>query len=327
MERHPRSARTLSRGVLALLVAGSIVALAPSVASARWQIHNGADATQMVPAPDGNDTHTCADALHGQSAWTTVIPVGGDPDPSQVTFDSTTFATVTYEVYKRPPNVPDVNDAYDFDFDGDGDLDVVFDDSTGQAVPAIFVETFVTDPRTAPPAPGYELVYPPFDPTTDNTYLYSLVSFDAPIPQGTVVPGDVLVIRPLNANAFYKLTVIDCAPAPVTARIDVLPGSSTNVIHPKVKLPLIPVLVYGSNALRVRSIVKSSVRLKNAPAADVSATQSRLFDADHDGKLDRKYYFSPVKTGITCGQTSVTLTGRTKTGIHFTGTNPIRTVC
>ena len=102
---------------------------------------------------------------------------------------------------------------------------------------------------------------------------------------------------------------------------------STNVIHPKVKTPLIPVLVYGSNALHVRSIVKSSVRLKNAPAADVSTTQSRPFDADHDGKLDRRYYFSPVKTGITCGETSVTLNGRTKTGIHFTGTNPIRTVC
>ena len=116
----------------------------------------------------------------------------------------------------------------------------------------------------------------------------------------------------LVGRTFLTLTAIDCSPQPVTARIDVLPGMSSNVIHPKVKTPLIPVLVYGSNALNVRSIVKSSVRLQNARAADVSTTRSRPFDADHDGKLDRRYYFSPVKTGITCGQTSVTLTGRTR---------------
>ena len=46
-----------------------------------------------------------------------------------------------------------------------------------------------------------------------------------------------------------------------------------------------------------------------------------------DGNLNRLYVFSPAATGITCGQTSVTLTGQTTGGTHVLGTDSIRTWC
>ena len=53
----------------------------------------------------------------------------------------------------------------------------------------------------------------------------------------------------------------------------------------------------------------------------------RSFDADHDGFLDREYYFPPQATPIRCGQTGVTLTGRTHAGLRLKGTDAIHTIC
>ena len=233
---------------------------------------------------------------------------------------------MTYDVWKAPAVVTSFGGAQqDLDPNNGATLAVWFD-VNGTRVDASRVRQFSVASRA--PLDPPEQFDPSLDPTVGQLWLYSKADFSATFAAGAVNAGDVLGLKPaFGGSDFLSLTAIDCSPQPVTARIDVLPGTSSNVIHPKVKTPLIPVLVYGSNALNVRSIVKSSVRLQNARAADVSATRSRPFDADHDGKLDRRYYFSPVKTGITCGQTSVTLTGRTESGIHFTGTNPIQTVC
>jgi hypothetical protein len=280
-------------------------------------VHNGADATQNI-GPAGDETKTCSDKLHAQSGWT-----ANAVDPATITPPPEAFQSLTYAVWKAPAGFS-FEDAQPVDSDGDGNTDgyEFFDSATNTTLPAIQLSGFSTGNRTLVDPPEGLFTVPA---GAENLWLFTRVEFTATLTG--VAPGDSLGLRPVNSEALLILTAVACSPQPVTARIDVLPGSSTNVIHPKVNTPLIPVLVYGSNALHVRSIVKSSVRLKNAPAAAVSTTQSRPFDADHDGKLDRRYYFSPVKTGITCGETSVTLTGRTKTGIHFTGTNPIRTVC
>ena len=104
-----------------------------------------------------------------------------------------------------------------------------------------------------------------------------------------------------------------------------LPGLRVNYVIPRLRAPVLPVLVYGSSAVSVRAI--TSVHLQDAALGSVPAILTRPFDADHDGYLDRVYWFSPVATGITCGQTSVTLTGQTTGGTHIVGTDSIRTVC
>jgi hypothetical protein len=111
----------------------------------------------------------------------------------------------------------------------------------------------------------------------------------------------------------------------VSVRIDVRPGSTSNKVDPHQSTPLLPVLVYGSATLDVRSI--AAVHLQKAGPKSVSPELRRPYDANRDGYLDRRYYFAPSATGIRCGQTSVTLTGRTSSGLRFTGTDAIRTVC
>jgi hypothetical protein len=317
-----RRTRKMIGATVAVITTGALITLGPPTASARWQVHNDADVTQIIPPPGGDETKTCADKVTAQSAWSFLVPSGEDPESLRPAPDSIAYQQVRYDVWKAPVNDPSAGHFVE-DAAGTGVDFVDASDNSLGAVTRVSPAGYQTPARAAVPATP---LYPPIDPTADNLYYYSFTNFTVPLTG--VSPDDLLGIKPSSGGStFIELKAVNCSPQPVTARIDVLPGTSQNVIHPKAKTPLIPVLVYGSNALNVRSIVKSSVRLKNAPAADVSAAQSRPFDADHDGKLDRRYYFSPVKTGITCGQTSVTLTGRTKTGIHFTGTNPIRTVC
>jgi hypothetical protein len=100
---------------------------------------------------------------------------------------------------------------------------------------------------------------------------------------------------------------------------------STNYVLPRVRAPPLPVLVYGSPDVDVRST--ASVQLQDAAPGLVPGFLTRPFDADHDGYLDRVYWFSPAATGIVCGQRSVTMTGSTSSGTHFSGTDAIRTVC
>jgi hypothetical protein len=220
-------------------------------------------------------------------------------------------------VWKAPVNDPD--GSFQESDPGPG---VDFFDSAGNLVgPATRVSppNYRTPARASVPA---HPVFPPVDPTTDNLYYYSLTDFTVHLTG--VSPGDILGIKPSSGGStFINLTAVYCT----TARIDVLPGKSPNVIHPRVKRPLLPVRVYGSTALHVRSVVLTSVHLQNARAATDPAHHRRPFDANKDGKLDRVYFFSPAATGIRCGQASVTLTGRTTGGRHFTGANLIRTVC
>jgi hypothetical protein len=316
-------ARTLlTRGAAALFVTVSTIALLPTIALATWRVHNDVDITQIDPAAvtGGTEEQTCPDAFHGQSAWSTSVPPDEDPESLRPGTGSPAYQPVDYVVWKAPPGAS----GGDFQEADVGD-DVNYLLPDGHLVPAIFVMRFTTPARAAVPA---QLVFPPASTTSDNLYFFSLTDFTARFPTGAaqLAPGDIVGVKPLaGGSTFIDLTVIDCTPPPVTARIDVLPGLRTNYVAPWLRAPVLPVLVYGSPALSVRAI--ASVHLQDAAAASVPAILSRPFDANRDGNLDRVYFFSPAATGITCGQTSVTLTGQTTDGTHIVGTDSIRTVC
>ena len=224
------------------------------------------------------------------------------------------FQAVPYVVYLAPAgSLP----GGDFVSSPDGTDTIVYSDATGFA-PATVLLNFNTKPRSLLAAP--EAVS-----GVDGEFVYTSGDLSATLPSSLAV-GSIIGLKPANGgSSFIVLTVVDCTPPPVTARIDVLPGLRVNYVIPRLRAPVLPVLIYGSATVNVQSM--TSVHLQDAAAASVPAILSRPFDANHDGYLDRVYWFSPIATGIACGQTSVTLTGQTTGGTHIVGTDSIRTVC
>jgi hypothetical protein len=296
------------RGATALLAAATVIALAPSAAVATWRVHNDADVTQITAPPGGTEDQTCANELRGQTGFAL------DPgvDPAVFVIPPIAFQAVTYDVYTKPAGAPNGGTI------DDTDAGIVYNEPDGiTSVPALFVKQFTTSPRTA--------VTPPQNLPDHGTnfYLFTIGNFSTPLP-ASIHSGDPVGIKPASGGStFVTLTAVDCGPVPV--RIDVRPGSSTNNVNPRQSTPLLPVLVYGSSTIDVRTI--AAVHLQNASPKAVAANLRRPFDADGDGFLDRRYYFAPSATGIRCGQTTVALTGRTTSGLHFKGTDPIHTVC
>jgi hypothetical protein len=297
--------RLTRRGATALLAALATVALAPSMALGTWRVHNDADVTNITTPPGGTDTETCADRVRGQAGFA-VSDLPGEYTPPPHAYDA-----VLYDIWTKPTTSPPGGEIQLAD-----NGDVVYAVPGVDPVPALFVKHFTTTRRHA--------VTPPYlIPDFGGLYLYTIGTFYTPLPS-YIAPGDPIGIKPTSTGSdFANLTAISCSPAAV--RIDVRPGLSPNNVDPRQTTPLLPVLVYGSPTLDVRSI--AAVHLQNAAPKSVAADLRRPFDADHDGFLDRTYYFSPKATGIRCGQSSVTLTGRTSTGLRFKGTDAIRTVC
>jgi hypothetical protein len=62
-------------------------------------------------------------------------------------------------------------------------------------------------------------------------------------------------------------------------------------------------------------------------AAQFPGSNAKIQDADGDGDRDLVLYFRIPQTGIRCGTQDVFLTGRTRSGQPFRGTDRIRTTC
>ena len=127
--------------------------------------------------------------------------------------------------------------------------------------------------------------------------------------------------------AYVTLGAVACSSGPITARIDLRPGSTLNRVAPSDKQASLVVRLYGSATLDVRNV--TDVKLGNAAAAPIPAGKRKRFlphDRDKDGYLDRDFLFVPAATGITCSSTSVSLTGKTADGTPFSGTDSVTPV-
>lgn len=308
MDTRTRFRKVVARTVAVLLAATALTALGASTAFARWHLHNDADVTQITPPPGGNETQTCTDTLRGKSGWNEAVD-----DPGSVTPPAYAFGSVPYEIYQASAGAKPGGF-----IESPDDVNVDYMNPDGTTVSAFRIVDFDSGPRglLVPPQP----IDPP-RPGQENNYVFTSGDFTVALPN-TVVPGSFLGVKPANGGTdFITLRAVACT----SARIDVLPGLSPNYVLPHLRAPLLPVLVYGSPSLAVRSI--TAVHLQNAAPGSVPAILTRPFDANQDGYLDRVYWFSPAATGIACGQSSVSMTGRTSSGTHVSGTDAIRTVC
>jgi len=133
-------------------------------------------------------------------------------------------------------------------------------------------------------------------------------------------PDGALYVADRNANAIYRITPNGVQT--VTVSIDIKPGSDENLVNPKSKGKL-KVAVITTGEFHASTVDADSVLFG---PGDAEPVWYRLDDVDYDGDLDLTLKFNTRETGIACGDTEATLIGETFDGVHFTGTDSIKTV-
>jgi hypothetical protein len=106
--------------------------------------------------------------------------------------------------------------------------------------------------------------------------------------------------------------------------IDVKPSAFPNVVYPG-SAGLLPVAVLTTPEFDATLIDPLTVRLGVGKAVEIHQ-RGHIEDVDGDGDRDLLLHFEVGKTGIQCGDTSVSLGGRTFDGQVVTGHDTITTV-
>jgi hypothetical protein len=252
------------------------------------------------------------------SGYGQYIDVSGGEDPAdfQIPPEATTRG-IDYEVWKAPPGF----DTFQGGREGDNG-EVYFEDPDGTRHLATLVGSVTTRPLAVLPTP----VPSEGNPNVSDNFVFATAPISVPL-RG-VVPGNALGLRPApeGGGIFVSVTAINCGLPVLTAKVDVLPGSQANTVHPESRDELVPVRIFGRPRLGVRKI--TAVHLGEAAPATVPAALQpslRPRDVNGDGRLDRLYYFKQGDTDMQCIDTDVTVTGRTSDRKRFQGTNEITT--
>jgi hypothetical protein len=113
-------------------------------------------------------------------------------------------------------------------------------------------------------------------------------------------------------------------PCAILVSIDIKPGSDTNPINPKSK-GVIPVAILTTNTFDATTVDPLSVQFGPDGATEAHG-RGHIEDANGDGRLDLVLHFNTKETGIQCGDTSASLTGKTFNGQAIEGSDSIKTV-
>jgi hypothetical protein len=296
--------KTLACAALALALA-SVASM--QSAQARWIFHDEAVGEKITAPPGATRAQTCAGRLEATAGYGAFIGAGDDPAAFVIPADATN--AVSYEVWKAPAGFDN------FDGATQDAGQVYFDDADGRHQ-ATRVGRVTTPPRTVLATP---------EPTAvDHNVIGGVFVFaTAPISARLtgVEPGDALALTPAgSANGIFDdVTAINCNLPVLAARVDVVPGSRSNTVHPTNVEEQVPVRVFGSRRLRVRAI--TTVHLGEAAAT--SAQRPR--DVNGDGRPDRLYTFRQGDTDVLCTDSAVKVTGKTSDRVRFQARSPITT--
>ncbi len=103
----------------------------------------------------------------------------------------------------------------------------------------------------------------------------------------------------------------------IDVTIDIKPGDEPTVIDPRGE-GMIPVAILSSPEFDATSVDPGTVRF--GANCDVAApVRSMTEDIDQDGDTDRMFLFRAPQTNISCGDTSASLTGKTRSGQAIAG--------
>jgi hypothetical protein len=229
-----------------------------------------------------------------------------DTSPPQLT--SFGFVPTSIDTTAGPVNLT-VNFTVTDDLSGVTDVAVFFfSPSGGQSV-----GNSISFPATTNGTGSLTLTFPQF--AEAGTWIASHIAlYDA--------VGNPLNLYPVDIAAlgFPTELVVTTEPPVVEVEIDILPGSSRNSINPT-KKGVIPVAILSTDAFDATTVDPSTVRFGTSGAPPAFA----LDDVDDDGDVDMLLRFRTQAVGITCGMTSVSLTGQTLAGQAIEGADSIKT--
>jgi len=106
--------------------------------------------------------------------------------------------------------------------------------------------------------------------------------------------------------------------------IDIKPDSDPNSINPRSK-GVIPVAILTTDTFDASSVDPTTV-LFGRTGTEATSVHAALEDVDGEGDTDLILHFNTQATGIQCGETSASLTGKTFDGQPIEGSDSIRTV-
>lgn len=132
-----------------------------------------------------------------------------------------------------------------------------------------------------------------------------------------------------NAGGSYAdWDYVEVRPTILPVAIDIKPGGDPNSINPRSNGTIAVAILTTTTAagdemdFDVQQLDRSTLAFGPNAAPVIRAS---LEDADADGDLDLVAHFRTVETGIACGDTRATLSGRTAVGSAIEGTDSIST--
>ena len=146
------------------------------------------------------------------------------------------------------------------------------------------------------------------------TFEYEL-SWNSRTPDGPYNPFPGL-------TSTWNLTGYAYPPVPISILIDIKPGSPENPVNPGSR-GNIPVVIGTTEDFDASNVDVNTVQFGPDAARPVHYA---LADVDGDTDWDLMLQFKTQDTGIVCGDTEATLTGKTLEGESFTGADSIKTV-
>jgi subtilisin len=122
------------------------------------------------------------------------------------------------------------------------------------------------------------------------------------------------------------LEALDSLGGPITPEVivDIRPRGEANRINPNSDKE-IRVAILTGNGFNAATVDPNTVRF-GATGTEAAPVNFALRDVDGDGDTDMVLRFEIQDTGIKCGDTSASLTGRTFSGLSFSGSDSIKTV-
>jgi hypothetical protein len=153
----------------------------------------------------------------------------------------------------------------------------------------------------------------------------SIVGFNLLVNLSSLTPfcsSECLASTPFPSSGGGGDIVI--ASAVLSVAIDVKPGSFPNSINPR-SMGKIPVAILTTDTFDGASVDPNTVRF-GRNGAEAGPVQSALEDVDGDGDIDMILHFNTQDTGIQCGDTSASLTGKSFGGQSIRGSDSVNTV-
>lgn len=128
------------------------------------------------------------------------------------------------------------------------------------------------------------------------------------------IPGTIYVVDP---------STLTCEPPLfLTIVLDVKPDSFPNAVNPRSK-GVIPAAIPTTDSFDATTVDPITVRF-GATGTETAALHWSLEDVNRDGRLDLVLQFKTQDTGITCGTTFASITGKTFSGQEVRGTDSVK---